>query len=121
QPGVKFVTAVRINDAGDAALITVIPTTSPQDKATTDLVKHLRNDVVPQQLAGTGIDMKIGGVTAALEDQSSYMTGRMPLFIAGVLGLSFLLLLVAFHPPLISLQARIINPPPLSPPSLPTH
>src|SRR5262249_15288901 len=109
QPGVKFVTPVRINDAGDAALITVIPTTSPQDKATTDLVKHLRNDVVPQQLAGTGIDMKIGGVTAAVEDQSSYMTGRMPLFIAGVLGLSFLLLLVAFHSPLISLKAGIMN------------
>ena len=29
----------------------------------------------------------------------------MPLFIAGVVGLSFLLLLVAFHSPLISLKA----------------
>jgi RND superfamily putative drug exporter len=108
-PGVKFVTAPRFSQAGDAALITVIPTTSPQDSATQDLVNHLRDDVVPQQFAGTTIDVKIGGVNAALEDQSNYMTDRMPLFIAGVVGLSFLLLLVAFHSPLISLKAGVMN------------
>jgi putative drug exporter of the RND superfamily len=108
-PDVAFVVPPRINQAGDAALITVIPKTSPQDEATEDLVKHLRDDVVPDQFNGTGIDVEIGGVTAALEDQSTYMTGRMPLFIAGVLGLSFLLLLVAFHSPLISLKAGIMN------------
>ena len=48
-------------------------------------------------------------MTAALEDQSEYMKDRMPLFIAGVVGLSFLLLLVAFHSPLISLKAAIMN------------
>ena len=48
-------------------------------------------------------------MTAALEDQSEFMKGRMPLFIAGVVGLSFLLLLVAFHSPLISLKAAIMN------------
>ena len=37
------------------------------------------------------------------------MKGRMPLFIVGVVGLSFLLLLVAFHSPLISLKAAIMN------------
>jgi putative drug exporter of the RND superfamily len=108
-PGVKFVVPPRFNDSGDAALITVIPTTSPQDEATEDLVRHLRDDVVPNELSGTGFDVKIGGVTAALEDQSEYMKGRMPLFIAGVVGLSFLLLLVAFHSPLISLKAGIMN------------
>jgi putative drug exporter of the RND superfamily len=109
QSGVAFVVPPRINQAGDAALITVIPTTSPQDQATEDLVNHLRDDVVPRQFAGSGIDVKIGGVTAALEDQSEYMKGRMPLFIAAVVGLSFLLLLVAFHSPLISLKAGVMN------------
>ena len=109
EPGVQFVTAPRINQAGDAALITVIPTTSPQDKATEDLVNNLRNNLVPERFNGTGIVVQIGGVTAALEDQSEYMKGRMPLFIVGVVGLSFLLLLVAFHSPLISLKAAIMN------------
>ncbi len=48
-------------------------------------------------------------MTAALEDQSEYIKDRMPLFIAGVVGLSFLLLLVAFHSPLISLKAGVMN------------
>jgi putative drug exporter of the RND superfamily len=108
-PDVAFVVPPRINQTGDAALITVIPKTSPQDKATEDLVNDLRDNVVPTEFDGTGIDVEIGGVTAALEDQSTYMTDRMPLFIAGVVGLSFLLLLVAFHSPLISLKAGIMN------------
>ena len=109
EPGVAFVRAPTINEAGDAALITVIPDGSPQDEETEDLVNRLRDDVVPEELGDTGITAQIGGVTAALEDQSEYMTGRMPLFIAGVVGLSFLLLLVAFHSPLISLKAAIMN------------
>jgi len=108
-PDVAFVVPPRINQAGDAALITLIPKTSPQDKATEDLVNDLRDNVVPSQFNGTGIDVEIGGVTAALEDQSEYMKDRLPLFIAGVVGLSFLLLLVAFHSPLISLKAGIMN------------
>ena len=87
----------------------MIPKGSPQAEATTDLVHRLRDDVVPQELRGSGVTAEIGGVTAALEDQSDYITGRMPLFIAGVVGLSFLLLLVAFHSPLISLKAAIMN------------
>jgi putative drug exporter of the RND superfamily len=107
EPGIEFVPEPVINEAGDAALITVIPTTSPQDEATTDLVHNLRDDVIPTALPG--FTTYVGGVTAALEDQSSYMLDRMPLFIAGVLGLSFLLLLVAFHSPFISLKAVLMN------------
>jgi RND superfamily putative drug exporter len=37
------------------------------------------------------------------------MKGRLPLFVGAVIGLSFLLLLLAFHSPLISLKAGIMN------------
>jgi RND superfamily putative drug exporter len=107
--GVAFVTKPRINRAGTAALITVIPTTSPQDADTQDLVKRLRGTVAPEVLGGSGVTVEVGGVTAALEDQSTYIVDRMPWFIAGVVGLSFLLLLVAFHSPLISLKAGVMN------------
>jgi RND superfamily putative drug exporter len=107
--GVDYVAKPVFNDSGEAALITVIPTTSPQAEATQDLVRRIRDDIVPGALAGSGVHAKVGGVTAALEDQSVYMVDRMPLFIAGVVGLSFLLLLVAFHSPLISLKAAIMN------------
>jgi RND superfamily putative drug exporter len=106
---VAFVSPVRLNAAKDAALITVIPKSSPQDQATSDLVNRLRDQIIPATVGGSGIDVKVGGVTAALEDQSNYMKDRMPLFIVGVVGLSFLLLLVAFHSPFISLKAAVMN------------
>jgi RND superfamily putative drug exporter len=109
DPDVAFVGPTRVNQAGDAALIPVIPKSAPQDSATTDLVHRMRDDIVPSAVGSSGIDVKIGGVTAALEDQSTFITDRLPLFIAGVVGLSFLLLLVAFHSPFISLKAGVMN------------
>jgi RND superfamily putative drug exporter len=109
EDGVAFVTDPVINESGSAALLTVIPTTSPQDAETEELVNRLRATVVPEALGGSGVTAEIGGITAALDDQSEFITDRMPLFIAGVVGLSFLLLLVAFHSPLISLKAGVMN------------
>jgi RND superfamily putative drug exporter len=109
DPGVVFVAPPRFNSKDTAAILTVIPTTSPQAAATTDLVDRLRHSVIPDALNGSEVTTKLGGVTPALEDQSEYITGRMPLFIIGVVGLSFLLLLFAFHSPLISLKAAVMN------------
>jgi putative drug exporter of the RND superfamily len=109
EPGVAFVPDPVINDDGNAALLTVIPTGSPQDSETDDLVNQLRDDVIPEELGSSGITAHVGGVTAALEDQSEYMKDRLPLFTIGVVGLSFLLLLVAFHSPFISLKAGVMN------------
>ena len=109
DPGVAYVAAPRFNEGDTAAILTVVPTTSPQAAATTDLVDRLRNETIPGALGDSGVEAKLGGVVPALEDQSEYITDRMPLFIIGVVGLSFLLLLVAFHSPLISLKAAVMN------------
>jgi RND superfamily putative drug exporter len=109
EPGVAFVTPPRLNPARDAAILTVVPTTSPQDGATEDLVHRLRDRDLPAALAGTGISAHVGGTAAAFVDQSELVSGRLPLFIAGVVGLSFLLLLVAFRSPLIALKAAVMN------------
>jgi RND superfamily putative drug exporter len=109
DPGVAFVPEPQINEQGNAAIVTVIPKGSPQDEETEQLVNRLRDDVVPTELGAAGITAHVGGVTAALEDQSEYILDRMPAFIIGVVGLSFLLLLVAFHSPLISLKAGVMN------------
>jgi len=109
EKGVDYVAVPKFNSDETAALLTVVPTTSPQDEATSELVEHLRGTVVPEALDGTGVTAYIGGVTPALEDQSTYITDRMPLFIAAVVGLSFLLLLVAFHSPFIAFKAGVMN------------
>ena len=54
-------------------------------------------------------NVKVGGTTAAFVDQSELVAARLPLFIAGVVGLSFLLLLAAFRSPLIALKAGVMN------------
>jgi putative drug exporter of the RND superfamily len=109
DPGVDFVQPPRFSASGGAAILTVVPTTSPQDEATSELVERLRDDVIPPALAGTGVTAYVGGVNAALEDQSEYITERIPIFVFGVVGVSFLLLLVAFHAPLVSLKAGVMN------------
>jgi RND superfamily putative drug exporter len=101
EEGVTFVSPTRTSPDGQAALFTVMPETSPQDTATADLVERLR-DLAPESVA-------VGGITAAFVDQSDYVADRIPLFIAAVVGLSFLLLLLAFRAPLIALKAGLMN------------
>jgi putative drug exporter of the RND superfamily len=90
-------------------VISVIPRSSPQDAATQDLVERMRDEAVPSALAGTVVEAHVGGQAAAFIDQSDATAPRLPLFIAGVVGLSFLLLLVAFRAPLIAHKAGVMN------------
>ena len=69
----------------------------------------MRDDVVPSAIAGKGVTVDVGGATAGFVDQSDLVARRLPLFIAGVVGLSFLLLLSAFRSPLIALKAGVMN------------
>ena len=108
-PGIAFVAKPQINRNATAGIVTVIPTTSPQDEKTQQLVHRLRDSVTPETLRGSGVKASIGGITPALEDQSEYVKGRMPLFVGAVVGLSFLLLLLAFRSPLIALKAGVMN------------
>ncbi|MEA2828668.1 MAG: putative drug exporter of the superfamily, partial [Actinomycetota bacterium] len=62
-PGVAFASEPVLNDPDNAkaALWRVIPSTSPQDEATTKLVQTLRHDVLPQATAGTALDVSVTG------------------------------------------------------------
>jgi len=69
EQGVAYVPPARFNSDGTAAIITVVPTTSPQDEATSELVDHLRGSVIPAAVGNSGVNALVGGVNAALEDQ----------------------------------------------------
>jgi putative drug exporter of the RND superfamily len=107
--GVVFASEPIPNESGDAAIIQVQPTTSPQDKETGHLVNLLRDDVVPQAVGDSTADVKVGGATAAVVDFSRYTADRLPWFIGAVLLLSFLLLMVVFRSLLVPLKAVIMN------------
>ena len=110
-PGVAFATPAVANDPADttAVLWRVIPTTSPQERATEQLVHHIRDDVLPAATAGTDLEVKLTGQVAAQVDFSDYLAARLPLFFGVVLGLSFLLLMVVFRSLLVPLKAVIMN------------
>jgi len=108
DPGVAAVTTPFFNAAGDTALLTVNPTTAPQDARTDALVRHLRRDVVPGAVAGTSAKAMLTG-QAMVTDLSDRITSRLPLFISAIVAMSFLLLMIVFRSILVPLKAAIMN------------
>jgi RND superfamily putative drug exporter len=105
EPGVASVAPPAINPAGDTAVLSVVPTTSPQSTATADLIRRLRADVLP----GAGLPVSVGGTTASFVDQGDVTADRLPLFIGGVVILSILLLTVTFRSVTVALKAGAMN------------
>ena len=95
-------------ESGVATLI-AFPTTSPQDDATLDTIKRLRSEVLPPVLEGSPALAYVGGATASFADIGDRVSDRLPLFIAAVILLSFLLLTVVFRSILVPLKAALLN------------
>jgi RND superfamily putative drug exporter len=111
DPGVESVSEPRPNDPDDPAAVVwqVVPTSSPQDEATTELVDRLRGDIMPAVEDATGTDIKVTGNVAVNLDFSDYLAERLPYFFVAVLSLSFLLLMVVFRSLLVPVKAVIMN------------
>jgi putative drug exporter of the RND superfamily len=107
--GIAFVSPPTLSADGRSAFFTVVPTTAPQDEATTDLLRRLRDDVIPTATEGTSLRAYVGGFTASGVDFSALMGRRLPYFIATVLVLSFLLLMAVFRSVLVPLKAVVMN------------
>ncbi|MEU3686849.1 MMPL family transporter [Streptomyces narbonensis] len=107
--GVATVSPVTYNSSGDTAVLTVVPDSSPQSKATSELVDRLRTDVLPKAEAGTSLDVHVGGVTASYDDFAEIIVGKLPLFVGVVIALGCLLLLLAFRSIGIPLKAAAMN------------
>ncbi|MQY23629.1 MMPL family transporter [Nocardia macrotermitis] len=82
--------------AGSLHTIQVVPKSGPNDPKTADLVHAIRD-----QRAGiegsTGTRILVGGTTASNIDVSAKLSGALPIFLAVVVGLAFILLTFAFR------------------------
>jgi RND superfamily putative drug exporter len=94
---------------GGIEVIQVTPATSPEAKATSDLISTLRNDTIPAAERGTTLRVYVGDVTATFADFAAVVTAKLPWFILAIVGLSFLLLVVAFRSLLIPATAAVMN------------
>ena len=108
-PGVDPASVHPIPLNNSAALVSFKSTASPQDVKTYNLVKQLRGDVLPPIYNGTANHVYVYGDTAIQVDFAKVLGAKMPLFIAAVVGLSFLLLMIAFRSVVIPLTAAIMN------------
>ncbi len=108
-PGVKSVTPPTIAPSGTAAVFTAVATTAPSANQTEDLVSHLRDTVIPKAVAGTDANAFVGGQTAGYIDLAEKIGAKLPEMIAVVVGLTFLVLMLAFRSLLIPVKAAAMN------------
>jgi RND superfamily putative drug exporter len=105
--GVASASEPQLNDEKSVAIVFVTPDSAPQDEATDQLVDRLRNDVVPAATAGGDSIAYVSGLTAAFKDIAERIMDRLPLFLLYVIGVTFILLAMAFRSIVISLTAAI--------------
>ena len=108
-PDVASVSPITVSKNGDAAVFTAIPKSAPSDDATESLVRDLRDNVIPKAVKGTDLTAYVGGQTAGYVDLADKISEKLPLMIAVVVGLSFLVLVLAFRSLLVPLKAALMN------------
>ncbi|MFQ6199721.1 MMPL family transporter [Streptomyces sp. NPDC000405] len=107
-PGAASVSPLQTTTDGDVLTATVIPTASPQAASTTDLIDHLKDSVLPKAVAGTAAHGYVTGTTVVQVDFADLLTSRLPLIIAIVVGLAFLIILTVFHGLPVALKAALL-------------
>ncbi|MER0482817.1 MMPL family transporter [Streptomyces sp. Edi2] len=108
-PGIAQVSAPEFDGSHSTGVITVVPTTSPQSRQTSDLVEHLRSEVLPAAEGASTLRVRVGGITASYDDFAAVIVGKLPLFIGVVIALGSVLLLLAFRSIGIPLKAALMN------------
>ena len=97
------------SEVRDVTFLTVPVRGDAQSDRAVEAVKRLRNDYIPAAFAGTGARALVTGETAANIDYFALMRTWLPRVFAFVLGLSFLLLMLAFRSIVVPLKAILLN------------
>ena len=105
--GVASVREPQFNDEKSVAIVFVTPTSAPQDEATDQLVDRLRSEVVPKATAGGDAVAYVSGQTAAFKDIADRIMERLPIFLLYIIGVTFIVLAMAFRSIVISATAAV--------------
>jgi putative drug exporter of the RND superfamily len=107
--GVVGVSPIQLDKAGTTAYFNAISKAGPAETQTSDLVSALRSSTIPNAEKGTNMRAFVGGSTAGYVDLASKISAKLPLQIAVVIILSFLLLILAFRTVVVPPQAAVMN------------
>jgi putative drug exporter of the RND superfamily len=100
-PGIASLGEPRVSAAGDTVVLPTLPTTAPADAATSDTLERVR-DIVPGNVA-------VSGLTAMTDDLTRQLADTLPVFIAAIIVVSFLLLMLVFRSVAVPLKAAVMN------------
>ncbi len=109
KPDVAAVRPLFTNPSGTVAIIDVIPTSSPQDAKTANLILTIRSKYIPAATKTSHTAIFVGGLTAIFVDFAAVLTSKLPLFVGVIVLLGCLLLMVAFRSVLVPIIAAVMN------------
>ena len=89
------------------AIVFVTPTPRRRTRRPDKLVDRLRDDVVPAATEGGDALAYVSGLTAAFKDIADRIMERLPLFLLYIIGVTFIVLAMAFRSIVISLTAAV--------------
>ncbi|MWA14575.1 MMPL family transporter [Streptomyces sp. BA2] len=99
-----------VSSSGDATILTVFSKSAPDSDATIDLVHWIRDTAAPRAAGPeSGIVVDTGGLTAQTIDVGAEINRGTPWVLTAILGMSFLLLLLAFRSLVLALSAIVMN------------
>ncbi|MBX9360379.1 MMPL family transporter [Streptomyces sp. WAC04114] len=107
--GAAVVTPLTPTQDGDLLIGTVYSTVSPQNAKTTDLTNRLVDDTLPDVVQGTDAKGYVTGTTATQVDFRDIVASQLPVIIAVVVGLAFLIILAVFRGLLVAVKAAVLN------------
>ncbi|WP_026874898.1 MMPL family transporter [Jiangella gansuensis] len=101
--GVELVAPPQLDEDGRTAVVTVVPSSGPGSADTERLVEAIRTDLD----APTGATVLVTGMTALFIDFSERVGDALLPYLLVVVGLSFLLLMLAFRSLVVPLKATL--------------
>jgi len=102
-------TTIETNEAGDLTLVSAPLVTNANDEASYETIKWLRESIIPATFTGTGTEVYVSGDSAFNEDLNTVIEDYTPIVFAFVLGLSFILLMLAFRSIVVPIKAILMN------------
>ncbi|TQK76172.1 RND superfamily putative drug exporter [Rarobacter incanus] len=103
-PDVVAVVPIGVSDSGKVIAYQVIPREGPNAESTFTLVSDLRA-ASPLTVSDQSISIGVAGSTSATIDVSNRLADVLPMYLSVVVGLSFLILMIAFRSILVPLIA----------------
>ncbi len=105
--GVASAGEPQFNDEETVAIVFVTPDSAPQDVETEELVDRLRGEIVPAATEGSDAAVYVSGLNAAFIDIGDRIMERLPLFLLYIIGVTFIVLAMAFRSIVVSLTAAV--------------